>query len=85
MSRQGMERIIERALADESFRVTLFADPRRACAPFDITESEFVTLMGRTLPDFDGELPSGLSLRVEDSRTETPNYRRQGFADQAHA
>ena len=42
MSRQGMEHIIERALVDESFRVTLFADPRRACAPFNITESEFV-------------------------------------------
>ncbi len=80
-----MEHIIERVLVDESFRVTLFADPRRACAPFDITESEFVELMGRALPDFDGELPSGLSLRVEDSRTETSAYRRQGFAGQTHA
>lgn len=61
-----MERIIEKVLVDESFRAALFADPGKVCAPFDITESEFVELMGRALPNFDGEL----------SRTETPAYRK---------
>ena len=51
MSRQGMEHIIERALVDESFRGALFADPERACVPFNITEREFVELMGRALPE----------------------------------
>ena len=54
MSRQGMEEIVERALADESFRTVLFADPRQACAPFDITEREFIELMGQVLPETEG-------------------------------
>jgi len=50
LSRQGMEEIVERALADESFRAVLFANPRVACAPFDITEQEFLELLGQALP-----------------------------------
>ena len=53
VSREGMERIVEKALADESFRAALFADPRKACAPFDITEEEFLELMGGAMPDAD--------------------------------
>ena len=50
LSREGMERIVEKALSDESFRVALFTDPRGACEPFQITEEEFLVLMGQALP-----------------------------------
>ena len=55
MSREGVELILEKVLSDQSFRVSLFTDPRRACAPYDITESEFTELMGQ--PDT-GKPPS---------------------------
>ena len=62
MSKEGMERIVEKALIDESFRVTLFTDPRNACAPFHITETEFLVLMGQVLPQTDQPQPRSASL-----------------------
>ena len=50
MSRQAVETILENVLVDESFRARLFTDPRSVCAPFDLTESEFLDLMGEILP-----------------------------------
>jgi hypothetical protein len=49
LSREGMERIVEKALTDESFRTELFANPRQACASFKLTEAEFHELMGGML------------------------------------
>ena len=51
MSKEAVDRILELTLADESFRLGLFADPRKACAPFDITETEFLELLGDVLRD----------------------------------
>ena len=44
-----MERIVEQALADESFRRELFSNPRQTCEPFHLTEREFLELMGQEL------------------------------------
>ena len=76
MSKQGMERVVEKALANKSFRVTLFTHPRKACAPFDITESEFIDLMGQALPAGQAGLPTGQAGLPESERPhqKSPSY-----------
>jgi hypothetical protein len=60
MSLQEVERVMQRALRDEAFRVLLREDPAAALAAYDLTPDERALLLGHpTPPDAPAAPPAG--------------------------
>jgi len=63
MSKEEMDKIIERAASDNSFRKQLLEDAIKACRPYDITGEELSDIIKATEETFAGELDVRISKR----------------------
>jgi hypothetical protein len=63
MSKEEMDRIIEKALTDSSFREKLLEDPITACQPYDVTGEELSEIIKSSKETFAGELDARVSKR----------------------
>ena len=67
MSKEAVEAIIGKAVLDNDFRETLFADPDKALAGYELTEEEVATLKGidaETMESLAGTLDERISKAV---------------------
>ena len=53
MSRHALEDVIGRAILDEEFRMTLFADPASALAGYELTAAELMALKSMDAENLD--------------------------------
>jgi hypothetical protein len=53
MSEKTVETILTRAMSDASFAETLFANPEKALAGYDLTSDEIANVKGMSRADFD--------------------------------
>lgn len=63
MSKEEMDRILERAASDAAFRKQLLEDPIAACKPYDITGDELSEIINSSHETFAGELDVRISKR----------------------
>ncbi len=63
MSKEEMDRIIQKALSDPAFRKKLLEDPIAACQPYDITGEELSEIIRSSNETFAGELDARISKR----------------------
>ena len=54
VSNQAVQAVLERTLADESFRARLFAEPDRALAEYDLTADEVSALCALSVDSDEG-------------------------------
>ena len=67
MSKEAVESVVGKAILDAEFRKALFADPEKALAGFDLTETEKAQLKGldsETLDSMSRTLDARVSKRV---------------------
>jgi hypothetical protein len=63
MSKEEMDRIMDKALSDEAFRSKLLEDPIAACQPYDVTGEELAEIIKSCKESFAGELDARISKR----------------------
>jgi len=68
MSKEAVEAVMGKALLDAEFRKALFADPEKALAGYDLSETEKAQLKGLDSETLDA-MSSTLDTRVSKSAT----------------
>jgi hypothetical protein len=63
MAKRSVEKIIERALADADFRQRLLADPKAACAEYDLSGEELEKVVASSKEVFSGKLEPRVSKK----------------------